>query len=64
MYESISYFVRLLGQHLSHCANCSSTFEKVKNCIYACIFENRASKSINSFYYLASKNNKTRPKAD
>ena len=31
---------------------------------YAWIFENRVSKDKDSFYYLAIKNNKIRPKAD
>ena len=34
------------------------------NNIYTWIFENRVSKNINSFYYLAIKNHKTHLKAD
>ena len=33
-------------------------------CMYTWIFENRASKDKGSFYYLAIKSNKIRPKAD
>ena len=33
-------------------------------CIYTWVFENRVSKNINSFYFLAISNNKTHSKAD
>ena len=39
-------------------------YENEAKGLYAWIFENRVSKDKYSFYYLAIKNNKIRPKAD